>query len=52
MKNTKEKRSNSKFIKHGMSDDLVKIKPKSKRSVKKPKRSVHIKSGSGRGKGK
>jgi hypothetical protein len=52
IKNNKEKRSNIKFIRPGMSDDFVKIKEKRKRSIKKPKRSVHIKSNIGRGKGK
>ena len=52
MKNNKEKRSNTKFIEPGMSDDLVRTKEKGKRSIKKPKRSVHIKSEAGRGKEK
>jgi len=50
MKNNKEKRLNTKFIEPGMSNDLVRTKEKGKRSIKKPKRSVHIKSGKGRDK--
>ena len=52
MKNNKEKRLNTKFIEPGMSNDFVRTKEKGKKSIKKPKRSVHIKSGKGRDKGK
>ena len=45
----REKISNIKHIKQGMSKDFVKLKEKRKRDIKKPKMSVHIKTGKGRG---